>query len=127
MVAAQLDELRSLLAAASSKLDREIATECKHFFSGAAAYANGRIFMTLTTVGLALKLPADSQAELTRRGAKPLRYFPRGPIKKDYVIVPDRLARDVDALVPWLAKSALFALAFPKPRAATPARKGRTR
>jgi hypothetical protein len=49
--------------------------ECKHFFSGAAAYANKRIFMTLTTVGLALKLPRDSRELLISNGARPLRYF----------------------------------------------------
>lgn len=119
MVAAQVDALRSLLAAATSGLDRGIAIECKHFFSGAAAYANGRIFMTLTSVGLALKLPQESQADLTRQGAKPLRYFPQGPIKKDYVVVPDGIARDADALAPWVIKSVRFSQAFPKPRRAT--------
>src|SRR5262249_34801877 len=78
MVAAYVTALRSLLATATSGLDRGITIECRHFFSGAAAYANGRIFMTLTSVGVALKLPQESQAELTRRGAKPLRYFPHG-------------------------------------------------
>ena len=127
MVAAHLDALRSLLAAVSPKLDREVVTECKHFFSGAAAYANGRIFMSLTSVGLALKLPAEPQAELTRRGAKPLRYFPQGPIKKDYVVVPDEIVRDAGALAPWVAKSILFSQVFPKPRAATKARGRSTR
>lgn len=122
MVAAHVSALRSLLAAATSGLDRRIAIECKHFFSGAAAYANGRIFMTLTSVGVALKLPQESQAELIRRGARPLRYFPQGPIKKDYVIVPDGIARDADILAPWVVKSVLFSQAFPEPRRATRAR-----
>ena len=42
---------------------------CKHFFSGAAAYANGHIFMTLTSVGLALKLPEDDRTTLLAEGA----------------------------------------------------------
>ena len=119
MVAAYVTALRSLLATATSGLDRGITIECRHFFSGAAAYANGRIFMTLTSVGVALKLPQESQAELTRRGAKPLRYFPHGPIKKDYVIVPEGIARDPDALAPWVIKGVLFSQVFPKPRRAT--------
>jgi TfoX/Sxy family transcriptional regulator of competence genes len=127
MVTAHLDALRALLAAASPKLDRGIATECKHFFSGAAAYVNGRIFMTLTSVGLALKLPPESQAELTRHGATPLRYFPQGPIKKDYVVVPEKIARDADALAPWVATSVRFALAVPKARGTTRVRGRSTR
>lgn len=119
MTAARLDALRSLLAAATAGLDRGVAVECKHFFSGAAAYANGRIFMTATSVGVALKLPPQARAALARRGAKPLRYFPQGPIKKDYVIVPDGMALDAGALAPWVAKSVLFALTLPKPRRAS--------
>jgi TfoX/Sxy family transcriptional regulator of competence genes len=118
MVAAHLDALRSLLARATLGFNRGIAVECKHFFSGAAAYANGRIFMTSTSVGVALKLPQESRAELTRRGAKPLRYFPQGPIKKDYVIVPVGMTRDIDALSPWVIKSILFSQGSPKPRRA---------
>ena len=62
--------------------------EIKHFFSGAAAYAQGRICITLTPVGLAMKLPKNSQARLLKAGGKVLRYFPKAPIKKDYVVLP---------------------------------------
>ena len=114
MVYAHLITLRSLLERAASTHDRGIAIECMHFFSGAAAYANGRIFMTLTTVGLALKLPRESQEILIGQGAKTLRYFPTGPIKKDYVVLPDQIAKDPGALAPWIAKSVLFSQISPK-------------
>ena len=110
MVSGYVKALGSLLATAVSGLDREVTIECKHFFGGAAAYANGRIFMTLTSVGVALKLPEESRAEVTGLGGMPLRYFPKGPIKKDYVIVPDRLARNADEIAPWIVKSVLFSL-----------------
>src|SRR5260370_13359403 len=61
--------------------------------------------MTLTSVGLALKLPPASHAVLIGKGAKPLRYFPTGQVKKDYVVVPRPMASDVDALAPWRAFS----------------------
>ncbi len=32
--------------------------ECRHFFSGAAAYRDGAIVASLTPVGLAFKVPA---------------------------------------------------------------------
>jgi TfoX/Sxy family transcriptional regulator of competence genes len=108
-----------LLERVAPALDTEITIECKHFFSGAAAYANGRIFMSLTTVGLALKLPEHSRVVLISEGATPLRYFPKGPIKKDYVVVPERLARDENALAPWIMQSIRFSQIFPKPSKAT--------
>jgi TfoX/Sxy family transcriptional regulator of competence genes len=118
MTATHLAKLRSIVAAAAPGLGPEIAIECKHFFSGAAAYADGRIFMTLTSVGLALKLPQEHRAELTRRGGKPLRYFPRGPIKKDYVVVPDAIAHDAAALTPWILKSLSSGTSLPPRRGA---------
>jgi TfoX/Sxy family transcriptional regulator of competence genes len=82
--------------------------ECKHFFGGAAAYASGNIFMTLTPVGLALKLPEASRERLIALGAQRLRYFSTGPIKKDYVVVPEGLAHDRAALTPWIKESIGF-------------------
>ena len=100
-----LRDLRSLLERAAPNLDPAAAIECKHFFSGAAAYAGGRIFMSLTPAGLALKLPAEARQQLMEAGAGPLRYFPKGPIKKDYVVLPEAIARDDDALAPWIEQS----------------------
>jgi TfoX/Sxy family transcriptional regulator of competence genes len=108
MAQSHLDALRSLLERVTPNLDSRSAIEFKHFFSGAAAYANGRIFMTLTTVGLALKLPEESRAALIERGARPLRYFPKGPIKKDYIVVPQKLAKDEVALTLWIKESIRF-------------------
>ncbi len=92
----------------------------RHFFSGAAAYAEGRIFMTLTTAGLALKLPQDARARLIGEGAVPLRTFAAGPVKKDYLVVPPRLAEDPEALAPWIEKSIGFVRTLPRPRKKMP-------
>jgi TfoX/Sxy family transcriptional regulator of competence genes len=100
-----LRELRSLLERAAPNLNPGTAIECKHFFSGAAAYAGGKVFMSLTPVGLALKLPAEAQQQLMEAGASPLRYFPKAPVKKEYVVLPEKLARDDDALAPWIEES----------------------
>ncbi|MCP4316314.1 MAG: TfoX/Sxy family protein [Hyphomicrobiales bacterium] len=78
---------------------------CRHFFSGAAAYADDDIFMSLSPVGLTLKLPEKDCAELIRAGAAPLRYFPKAPVKKGYVVLPPDLADDDDALKDWIMKS----------------------
>ena len=40
---------------------KDVSLECKHFFSGAAGYINGKICMSLTPAGFALKLPEESR------------------------------------------------------------------
>ncbi len=91
----------------------DVAITCKHFFGGAAGYADGRIFISLTPAGLALKLPEVERARLIDQGATPLRYFADGPIKKDYVVVPDELAGDDGALAPWIVASIRFVSTAP--------------
>ena len=123
-----LEKLQSLLHPLTRALPAGVALECKHFFSGAAAYAQGRICITLTIVGLALKLPEDGRAELTRDGAKPLRYFASGPIKKDYVVVPPAFVDDPERLAIWARKSVDYVLTLPAPKArkrGNPRRSGR--
>ena len=56
MVEVRRQALQTLPDRLGSRPGLTVTIECKHFFSGAAAYADGRIFMTPTTVGLALKL-----------------------------------------------------------------------
>ena len=82
---------------------------CKHFFSGAAAYVNGQIFMTLTPVGLALKLPETDHNSLLKAGGKPVRYFPKAPVKKEYLLVPKTLIDNERSLAVWIAKGVAFA------------------
>jgi len=116
MVDAHLQTLKSVLEQSAGQRDPAVAVECKHFFSGAAAYAEGRIFMTLTPVGLALKLPEGARADLMTEGGKPLKYFPKAPVKKDYVVLPETLVADLAALAPRIADSIRFALTSPRPR-----------
>ena len=68
MVTRDLLALRALLDRLPRPPIAGVELACKHFFSGAAAYANGRIFMSLTPVGLALKLPEETRAALIDRG-----------------------------------------------------------
>ena len=81
---------------------------CKHFFSVAAAYVNGQIFMTLTAVGLALKLSEDDRSTLFAQGAKPLKYFPKAPVKKEYALLPSQVIEDESALRDWISRSIAF-------------------
>jgi hypothetical protein len=65
----------------------DIQLEVKHFFSGAALYANEVICISWSPAGLAFKLPESEVVELISRGkARPLRYFAKGHVKKGYVV-----------------------------------------
>ena len=110
-----LEQLSALVdKAASGKIKDNL--ECKHFFSGAAVYAKGRICMSLTPVGFAIKLPEESRNILIKeQGAKPLRYFPKGPIKKSYVVLPKAVLNDIKALRNWVKVSVEYAVSLPLP------------
>ena len=87
-----------------------VRLECRHFFSGAALYANGTICASLTPVGLAVKLPEESRAALLREGrAWPLRYFEEGPIKKEYVVLSAAAASKPAAVRALLRESIRYA------------------
>ena len=61
--------------------------ETKHFFSGAALYANKVICVSWSPGGLAFKLPESEVDRLLRSGkAKPLKYFEKGRIKEGYAM-----------------------------------------
>ena len=93
------DRLTAKLRESKPSRPRGVLVECKHFFSGAALYANGKIFASLTPVGLAIKLPERSRSALLReRGGRPLRYFKGGPIKKEYVVLSRGTVSDREAV-----------------------------
>jgi TfoX/Sxy family transcriptional regulator of competence genes len=108
MAAPYLVDLKALIRCLDSFLSLNNAIDCKHFFSGAAAFTNGTIFMSLSPKGLALKLPEDTRAKLMTEGGSPLRYFPKAPIKKDYVVLPQNLVDDPETLAPLVHESILF-------------------
>lgn len=126
MVQAYLQKLRALVDRVAPADGPGI--ECKHFFSGAAAYADGRIFLSLTPAGLALKLPKAARNSMADKGGTPLRYFPKAPVKKDYIVLPESVAADVSALGPWILSSIEFVKNPPEPPpGAKPPRPGRRR
>ena len=111
-----LDKLTALIDKATSGTFKNISLECKHFFSGAALYANGKICISLTPVGFAIKLPEESRnALLKQKGTKPLRYFPEGPIKKDYVILPKTILNDVKIFRHWVKLCIEHVASLPAP------------
>jgi len=92
-------------------------------FGGIGVYANDRMCVSLSDVGLAVKLgPADQEALLKLKGAKRLQYEPSMPPSKSYIVVPDAMLSDRKALGHWLALGAGFVSSAPvkEPRKAAP-------
>jgi TfoX/Sxy family transcriptional regulator of competence genes len=94
-----LERLSGKITSLNLLTPEEVVLECKHFFSGAALYANGQICATLTTAGFGLKLPAGVRNRLIEEKAgQALRYFDKAPVKKEYVALSQAVVDDPDRL-----------------------------
>ena len=112
-----LEKLTEILKRATARRFASVKFECKHFFSGAAVYADGRICISLTPAGFAIKLPEEQRKILLRkRGTKCLRYFPKAPIKKDYVLLPVSMINDTKELRKLVKLTIEYVLTLPKPK-----------
>lgn len=101
------EQLRTCLSQLSLPDDHDI--QVKPFFGGAAAWADGKICLSLTKVGFAVKLPASDRRELLQLdGAKALQYFPNAPVKKAYAVLPQSVLDDPDRLRHWVIKAIAF-------------------
>lgn len=89
----------------------ELVLECKHFFSGAALYANGKICASLTPAGFGLKVPVEVRERMIAVGdGSALRYFEKAPVKKDYVALSPAIVDDPERLKPLLDLSIAYAV-----------------
>jgi TfoX/Sxy family transcriptional regulator of competence genes len=108
-----LDNLASFVELHSAVLPKNIILECRHFFSGAALYANGRICATLTPAGLAIKLAENSRHRLFQnKMAMPLRYFANGPVKKEYVLFSTGIDDSEDMLIGYIIEGINYVLSL---------------
>ena len=91
-----------------------LALECKHFFSGAALYANGKICASLGPVGFALKLPERHRQDLISAGkGEKFRFFPTGPVKREYVVLSESIIQDENELQEFVVASVNYVLGSP--------------
>lgn len=94
----------------------DVVFETKHFFSGAALYANGKMSASLSPSGFAVKLPAKVRQELISKGdGKEFRFFESGPIKREYVALSDAIVEDQDVLQMLIEMSVRYAIGAPNP------------
>lgn len=88
----------------------------KAMFGGACAYVNGRVFASLSNVGLALKIDGDSARAWLEQGGVWLQYEPDALVSKSYVVVPADVLRDESVFATWVEKSVAYVLALPAPK-----------
>ena len=101
-----LERLRKVIENLNISSGDELVLEYKHFFSGAALYANGKICATLTPAGFGLKLPSEIRNRLIDEGdGSELRYFDNAPIKKEYVALSQSVIDDPDSLKKMIRQS----------------------
>jgi hypothetical protein len=82
------DELEDLLKNVRPRLSSTYDLVFKKCFGAIAGYVDGNIFISCGKFGVALKLPPKTIAKLLNEDkGKPLKYFPNGHVKKDYVVL----------------------------------------
>ena len=87
-----LEKLTSILQRAQHNPLQAPSFQFKQSFGAVAAYVDGRIFAVCGKFGFGLKLPPQRCAELiAEQDGAPLRYFPKGHVKKSYVLLPERV------------------------------------
>ena len=106
MAEAYLEILTNTIASLELKTSPEVSLECKHYFLGAALFADGKIFASLGPVGYRFKLPAEVRTQLIDSGdADELRYYKKGHAKKEYVLFPDSIVEDTKRFAQLLETS----------------------
>jgi TfoX/Sxy family transcriptional regulator of competence genes len=105
---------KALQAVLANAAPPDLELMFKPMFGGVLAYAYGKPLASLSDVGLALKASGALNAEfLSVPGAIPLRYEPDAPPSKTYVVVPETMLGDREALRAWIVKAAADLAAAP--------------
>ena len=87
MVKEYFEKLSNLIIEFDLEAEIDVPTEVKDFYTGAVLYVNKAIRVSLSPVGLAIKLPEKKVETLIKNGcAKPFKYYSKSPIKKGYAL-----------------------------------------
>lgn len=105
------DKVTNLLKLARPGLATTHQLTFKNVFGAVAGYIDGRIFISCGKFGVALRLPPDALDDLFKQdGVKRLKYFPRGHIKKEYAVLPERILNDQHQFRKLVDESMRYAL-----------------
>jgi hypothetical protein len=103
------DQLEILLKRARPRIADTHDLQFKNCFGAVAGYVNGNIFISCGEFGVALKLPPKTLVTLFEsKEAKPLKYFPKGHVKKDYAVLSKRILDDPLIIKKLVDKSIKF-------------------
>ena len=113
----ELEKLKAFIDKAVVGPSKTHKLECKPFFNGAALYVEQKICISLTPAGLAIKLPEETKNRLLKnKKAVPLKYFPKSPIKQNYVLFPGSLKKGGGVYYKYVNESIEYVLTLPKPK-----------
>ena len=113
----EIESMRNAVELAAENLPPDIELTFRSMFGGMGGSVRGRMFASLSNIGLALKLPESEQPGLlAEEGAAYLQYEPDAPVSKSYVVVPSGFLSDTARLAPWVEKSVKYALTLPLPK-----------
>ena len=88
-------KIKKLLERVSPKLAATHRLEFKNVFGAVGGYVNGRIFISRGKFGVALRLPPKVLETIFKeKSVKHLKYFPKGHIKKEYEVLPERITKN---------------------------------
>ena len=105
---------RVLQAKMEAAMPAHVDWRFRPMFGGIGVYADDKMCVSLSDIGLAVKLaPAEQEALLKFKGAKRLQYEPSMPPSKTYIVVPDAMLQDRKTLGRWLSLSAAQAASAP--------------
>src|SRR6185295_1678465 len=96
--------------------DDDSRVERRKTFGFHSAYASGNMFISLFQDSLVMRLPEDDrQRFLEEYKAEIFRPSPT-QVMREYVVVPETMVRDPEALEPWIRRSLEYAASV-KPKA----------
>ena len=102
------EQLQNILEGAYPQLASRHTLTFKNSFGAVAGYADERIFCSCGNFGFALKLPEADRDEIFSAGGKPLKYFAKGHIKKEYAVIPKNLIADNNSMRALIKKSVKY-------------------
>ena len=90
-----LGKITALLKQVRPRLAVTHRLEFKNVFGAVGGYVNGRIFISCGKFGVALRLPPEILKNLfENKDVGHLKYFPKGHIKKEYAVLPERILKN---------------------------------
>lgn len=103
-------QLKGLLSQTLPQLASSDQLSFKGVFGAVGGYIDGKIFISCGNFGIALRLPPVALQDVFEADdVQPLRYFPKGHIKRGYAVIPRRILEDRALLVQLMGESVSYA------------------